>query len=203
MNSFRWTLAALLAAGLVSIPALGEDKPRDREQREAREARDGASPEARRDADRQRPGREGEDPNRANRPGDPRRGGEFGRPGQGGEGEGFRARPGMPGQNQIEVMRNYLGMVEHYSRMAKDPSSAAIAAVVTAGDLLRPRGADKAIEYFSELLPKVKDPSVERAIRLQLVELHKMSGQHDQALEQLRELILASPAQGEKRASND
>jgi hypothetical protein len=197
MNRMRWTLAALMAMGLAGSSAWGQEKPREREPREVRGG-DGA-PE-RREGDRPRERREGEDANRPQRPEERR--GEMGRPGPGDAGRP-RPQPGMPGQNQIEVMRNYLGMVDHYTRMAKDPSSSAIAAVVTAGDLLRPRGVDKAIEYFTKLLPEVKDKAVERAVRLQLVELHKMSGQHDQALDQLRALIVAAPAEGEKRASNE
>ena len=86
-------------------------------------------------------------------------------------------------------MRRYLDVVDRYSRMARDPSAAGIAAVVSAADLLKPRGTDAAINYFNELLPQVKDPAVERAIRIQLAELYKTSGQQDQALEQLRTLM--------------
>jgi len=64
-------------------------------------------------------------------------------------------------------------------------------AVVAANDILRPRGADVAIEYFTKLLPEVKTPAVQRAIRITLVDLYKTAGKQDLALEQLKQLMTA------------
>jgi len=94
---------------------------------------------------------------------------------------------------KFEMLRHYLEIVERYSRLARDPSTAGVAAVISAGDMLRPRGADTAVDYFNKLLPEVKDPAVQRAIRLQLVDFHKAAGQQDQAMDQLRALMLAAP----------
>src|SRR5438132_5085462 len=97
---------------------------------------------------------------------------------------------------QLDAMRNYLDVFDRYSKLSRDPSSAGVAAVVTAGEILRARGADSAIAYFTKVLPDVKNESVQRAIRLQLVELYKMSGQQDKALEQLQTLMTSAPAGG-------
>ncbi|MGH7179822.1 MAG: hypothetical protein ACREJC_20775 [Tepidisphaeraceae bacterium] len=101
--------------------------------------------------------------------------------------------PRPPGQ-QIEMMRGYLDVVDRYSRMSRDPVAAGIGAVITANDILRPRGADAAIEYFTKILPDVKNEAVQRAIRSMLIDLYKTSGQQDKALEQLSELIKGAPA---------
>ena len=42
-----------------------------------------------------------------------------------------------------------------------------------------------------KLLPEVKTPAVQRAIRLQLVDLYKAAGKQDQALDQLKQLMTA------------
>jgi predicted negative regulator of RcsB-dependent stress response len=93
-----------------------------------------------------------------------------------------------------EMLRGYLELVDRYSQMAQDPTKAGVAAVVTAGDILKAKGNDAAIEYFTKLLPDVKDPSIQRAIRIQLADLYKASGQADKALEQLKELMTAGPS---------
>jgi hypothetical protein len=97
---------------------------------------------------------------------------------------------------QLDAMKNYLDVFDRYSRLSRDPASAGVAAVVTAGEILRARGTDSAIGYFTKVLPDVKNDSVQRAIRLQLVELYKASGQQDKALDQLQLLMTSAPAGG-------
>jgi thioredoxin-like negative regulator of GroEL len=97
------------------------------------------------------------------------------------------ATPG--GMEQIERMRNWLEVVDRYIRLARSPVDSGVAAVITANDLLRPRGTEAAIDYFSKMLPEVKNEAVQRAIRLQLIELYKASGQQEKALEQIRVLM--------------
>jgi hypothetical protein len=98
-----------------------------------------------------------------------------------------------PQAQQVDAMRNYLDVFDRYSRLSRDPTSAGVAAVVSAGEVLRARGADTAIMYFTKVLPQVKNDAVQRAIRLQLIELYKMSGQQEKALEQLQELMVSAP----------
>ena len=144
------------------------------------------------------------------RPGGPEGGGPPGeRGGPPPRGEGRRPGPGMDGEErfpggrgdgsmssdprmmQFERLRGYLDAVDRYAKLARDPQNSGIAAVVAANDILRPRGADVAIEYFNKLLPEVKTPAVQRAIRITLVDLYKAAGKTDQALEQLKQLMTA------------
>ena len=123
-------------------------------------------------------------------PGGP--GGPDGPGGPGGPGgsDPFRDMP----MRQFDMMRGYIDLVDRFSRLSRDPSTAGVAAVISAADLLKPRGADAAIEYFNKMLPEVKNEAVQRAIRIQLVELYKNAGQQDKALEQLDVLIKGAPA---------
>ena len=121
----------------------------------------------------------------------------------GGGGPGMRGGPGGPGgpgmggpgggrMDQIDMLRGYFGAVEAFNRLSRDPTHAAIAAVVSTADLLKPRGTDAGIEYFTKLLADTKNPAVQRAIRVQLAELYKQAGKTDDALKQLRELITST-----------
>jgi hypothetical protein len=138
-------------------------------------------------------GEQRDGPPGGDRPG-PRRGpGQDGPPGMG--------RPGMPPPppmadriRHAEMLRGYLELVDRYGQMAQNPTSAGVAAVITAGDILKAKGNDAAIDYFTKLLPDVKDPSIQRAIRIQLADMYKAAGQADKALEQLRELMTAAPS---------
>ena len=115
----------------------------------------------------------------------------------GGPMDGPEGRGGGGGEDprmaRFNLMRGYLDAVDRYARLAHDPQMSGIAAVVQAADILKPRGADAGIEYFTKILPEVKSPAVARAIRIQLVDLYKAAGKQDQAMEQLKQLILATP----------
>ena len=102
--------------------------------------------------------------------------------------------PGGPGgpMRQFDILRAFLDAVDHYAKISSDPTTAGIAAVVSAADVLKPRGPEAAIDYFNKVLPEVKNESVARAIRAQLAQLYKDSGQQDKSLEQLHMLIVGS-----------
>ena len=102
-------------------------------------------------------------------------------------------RPIGPGAT-ADNLRNYLEMVDRYNQVARDPTASGVAAVMSTVDVLRPRGAQAAIDYFTKILPSVKNDAVSRAIRLQLVELYKVSKQDDKALDLLEKLITEAPA---------
>jgi hypothetical protein len=91
-------------------------------------------------------------------------------------------------------MRVYLDLVDRYSRVARDPTQAGVAAVVQTADILKPRGAQAVIDHFEKLVPEVKNEAVARAIRLQLIDLYRQTQQADKAVEQLSELIKSAPA---------
>lgn len=144
-------------------------------------------------------------PNKDQKPNDPqdrqfngdnfgRGGGGGGRGGRGGGG-GFDPNGGPGGMRgpgieiaKYEALRAYIETVDRYSKLADDPNSSGVAAVISASDLLRQRGPDAAIEYFTKVLPNVS-PQVERAIRIQLADLYKMSGKPDMALQQYELLM--------------
>ena len=95
---------------------------------------------------------------------------------------------------RFDMMRGYIDLVDRITRLSRDPTTAAVAAVISAADILKPRGADAGIEYFTKVLESARSDAVKRAIRIQLIELYKQSGQQDKAMEQLTELINAAPA---------
>src|SRR5947207_13401553 len=107
---------------------------------------------------------------------DDRPGPRDGRPGGPGGFGGMSPSEMEPRMRQFEFLRGYLELVDRYAHLARDPSMSGIAAVISAGDILKPRGADAAIDYYTKLLPEVKSPGVQRAIRLQLVDLYKAAG---------------------------
>jgi hypothetical protein len=90
---------------------------------------------------------------------------------------------------QVEMLRNYLDVVDRYSKIANDPTTSGVAAVVAAADVLKPKGPEAAINYFTKILPGVKNGAVRRAIHSQLADLYKASQQSDKALEELSLLI--------------
>ena len=154
------------------------------------------SPPPRADA----PGGGGTPPAKRDDAGPPGPRGGLGGPGMRPGGPGMD-RPGPLARNeQFEQLRNYLAVIDAFSRQSRDASQAGIAAVIAAADILKPRGTDAGIEYFSKMLPQVKNPAVQRAVRVQLAELYKSAGKQDQALEQLRELIVAEPTTGDLKA---
>ena len=98
-----------------------------------------------------------------------------------------------PEMAKLDQLRNYIDVVDRFAKMTHDPAAAGVAAVVSASDILRQRGPEAAIEYFNKTLPDVKNDAVQRAIRIQMIDLYKQSGQSEKALEQLDILIKAAP----------
>lgn len=103
--------------------------------------------------------------------------------------EGGMQGPPPPLRNPVDAMRQYLDLVDKYTEMAKDPSASGVSAVVTLAELAKQQGPSVAIEKLNALLPEAKDDAVKRAIRLQLIDLYKASGQIDKAIEQAETLI--------------
>jgi hypothetical protein len=114
------------------------------------------------------------------------------RPGAGRDGGG--GPPRNPLMMQVELMRNWLDLIDRYARLSRDPVSSGVAAVVSADDLMRGKPPEQAIEFFNKMLDEAKNETVKRAIRLQLAELYGKANQTDKALEQLRKLMTEVPA---------
>jgi hypothetical protein len=148
---------------------------------------------------RPRPPRPDGEPGGGGRPDGAALEGEGG-PRGGGFGRGFGGAPGGPGgpmrpeMAKLDQLRSYIDVVDRFARMTRDPAAAGVAAVVSTSDILRQRGPEAAIEYFNKTLPEVKNEAVQRAIRIQMIDLYKQSGQSDKALEQLDILIKSAPA---------
>lgn len=118
-----------------------------------------------------------------------------------GGGMGGPSGPGGPGGGprdfrapSPDMMGRYMDLVQRYGEIAKDPSLAGVSAVITANDLLRAKGHEAGIAYFKKLLPEVKDATVQRAIRLMLIDLYRRAQQNDLALQELEALIRNAPA---------
>ncbi len=166
-----WLMMALLGMGLMAAPVRAEDRP-------------GGPPPG---------GERGERGERGDRPDGPPRGERPDGPGRGERPDGGGDRPRPPEMAQVEMMRGYLDVVDRYTRMARDPSASGIAAVITASEVMKHKGAEAAIEFFNKMLPNVKNEPVQRAIRLQLIDLYKSSNQPDKAMEQLVMLMTSAP----------
>lgn len=135
-----------------------------------------------------------------NRPDD--RHGQGGGPGQEmrgsgemrGQGQGQRGPGGgMPRPNPLDAQRVYLDVVERFGKLANDPEASAVAAVISANELMRPKGDDATIAYFETLLTQAKNPAVKRAIRLHLIDLYRKTQKSDKALAQVEQLIKEAP----------
>ncbi len=86
------------------------------------------------------------------------------------------------------MMRELLGLINDYQKIAESPSGAGVAAVLSVNEHFRdPRSA---AEFLEKLQPQVKDAVVARAIRLQLADYYKRTDQREKAADQLEKLIL-------------
>jgi hypothetical protein len=93
----------------------------------------------------------------------------------------------------LQTVHGYTDVVEGYGRIAKDPQTSGVAAVICANELTKTQPPETSIAYFNGLLSKVSDASVKRAIRFQLVDLYRKAGQRDKAMEQLEILMVMDP----------
>ena len=123
----------------------------------------------------------------------------FNGPGQRGPMAGGGPMGGNPMMMQVELMRSWLDLIDRYAKLSRDPVASGVAAVVSADDLFKGRPPEQAIEYFTKLLGEVKNETVQRAIRLQLIELYGKNNDQQKALEQLRLLMIEPPAGADRR----
>lgn len=107
---------------------------------------------------------------------------------------------GLFGKSQayLDMVERYLSLMEKFARITEDPAASGSAAVLSAREILTSDGdTTKAIEYFTQVLPEVKNEAVQRTIHIELSELYKRAGQKDKALEQLRILMISAPTEAE------
>ncbi len=95
--------------------------------------------------------------------------------------------PALPVNLQDRATQTWL--LEQTASIAKDPETSAVWAVDQAADMLKGQPAQTAVDYFQGMLYQVKNHSVQRAIRFQLVSLYRSMDRQDKATEQLNELM--------------
>jgi len=175
------SLSSMVQAQVPGGPPQGDGQ---RQGPPPRDGQDGPPPPMR-DGQDGPPGRDGD-----RGPGGPGRDGDRGPGGPMGRGPGPQtAAPGAGGD--INRFGGYISMVGQYSKLAADPEASGVAAVISAGDVLRRKGPQEGINFFTTILPSVKIEAVKRAIHLQLIDLYKANKQDDKALEELKVLITA------------
>lgn len=106
-----------------------------------------------------------------------------------------------PAAYQVEVMRSWMDTVDRFVRLSQDPVASGVAGVITAVDLLRPQGPEATLDYLNKLMSETQNATVRRAIRLEMIEMYKATGQRDKALDVLHELIVTVPGDGESQPS--
>ncbi len=94
----------------------------------------------------------------------------------------------------VRIFHEFLGFMQDYSKLTSDPSASGVFAVMQAKEILEKRGSDAVVNYFTKILPDVKNESVQRAIHLQLADVYKNAGQGDKALDELKAVMTAAPA---------
>ncbi len=111
--------------------------------------------------------------------------------GQGGGpgGPGGMGGPGGGRRDPLGALSEYIQLVDRYTTLASNPSAAGVSAVVSLTELMKAKGPEATIAKLNEVLPQAKDPAIQRAIRLQLIDLYKASRQDDKAIEQAVILI--------------
>lgn len=120
-----------------------------------------------------------------------RMGGQLGGP------DGVHGGPGGPmngPRRSMGAMTSYIELVERFTKLSEDASTSGVSAVINLTEVLRPKGAQVIIDELNKLLPTVKDATVARAIRLQLIDFYRASNQPDKAIEQAEILISGSAA---------
>jgi len=105
-------------------------------------------------------------------------------------------RAALAKHKEADQLRGYLDLVDRFSVVAKDRSQSGVAAVLYAHEVGKQLPPGEEVEYYTTLLPDVKDDAVRRAIRFRLVDLYLRDPKPDRAkaLEQLRLVMTEMPA---------
>jgi len=92
---------------------------------------------------------------------------------------------------QLRLLRDLIGLIDDVNKIASSPSASGVAAVMSVKDQIKSN--EDTIAYLERLLPQTSDPAVQRAIRIQLADLYKNTGQREKALAHLERLITNRP----------
>jgi hypothetical protein len=99
--------------------------------------------------------------------------------------------PPVAGSGDIYQANNsYTWFVEHNAAIAKDADATGVDAVVTAAALLREKEPQVQIDFFTKALQDCKSRPVQRQIRMALIQVYRLSGQSDMALDECHDLMM-------------
>ncbi|MFI4861217.1 MAG: hypothetical protein ACIAXF_11100 [Phycisphaerales bacterium JB063] len=94
---------------------------------------------------------------------------------------------------EIEMMNMHLELMSHFTELIGDmhtiadsPSTSGVLAVMSVEDNME---TDDAIDFLEDMLKDTDDETIQRAIRIKLIDFYKNAGQHDDAVEQIEALI--------------
>ncbi|XAM00208.1 hypothetical protein OT109_02230 [Phycisphaeraceae bacterium D3-23] len=86
----------------------------------------------------------------------------------------------------LELMGRFTGLIGDMHEIADSESASGVLAVMSVEDNM---DADDAIDFLEDMLKEADNETVQRSIRIKLIDFYKNSGQHDEAVEHLEALI--------------
>lgn len=86
----------------------------------------------------------------------------------------------------LELMSQFTGLISDMHDIADSASHSGVLAVMSVEDNM---DADDAIDFLEDMLKEADDETIQRSIRIKLIEFYKDVGQHDEAVEHIEALI--------------
>jgi len=95
----------------------------------------------------------------------------------------------------LDVVHSYLQMVADMRKAVSDPLTALILVQHDMKELYQKTGtADQCVAEFRRILDALEDPAARTAVRFSIVDVYKIAGKPDKALEELRAIADESTA---------
>ena len=104
-------------------------------------------------------------------------------------------------RGELQPLRRLFALVGDVTEIADDPVASAVLATITLEEHVD--GPAQAAEILADMLPDVRNATVERVVRLRLLDLCARAGQPDAALCHLRELIVGVEPDDEDDEDDD
>ena len=106
-----------------------------------------------------------------------------------------RLRRASGPSGEMEQLKGYLELIERYSQITRDSTKTGAAAVIYSKELFKGAAPGVASAFYTELLTQTQDVAIQRAIRMELVDiyLHSAKPDKEKAMEQLKVLLIAGP----------
>jgi predicted negative regulator of RcsB-dependent stress response len=90
----------------------------------------------------------------------------------------------------VEMMQTFVDTIQKLSDLAKDPVASGVAAAMDAKDQLAKVSPSSASSFLEETLRDAKQPAIRRAIRMQLIDIYKNTGNVEDAKKHLKAIML-------------